>query len=61
MDEKKTMSCTYESNKDCELGEYLKDCCECVKIFVDNLVVACDEIVDTLESAPVYPSNRINC
>ena len=55
------MSCTYESNKDCELGEYLKDCCECVKIFVDNLVVACDEIVDTLESASVYPSNRINC
>ena len=46
-------------DKDCEIGEYLKDC-ECMDSLVDDIVVTCDEIEVTPGSATINPSNGIN-
>ena len=39
--------------------EYLKDC-ECMKSIVDDILVTCDEIVDTPKSTPVNPSDGLD-
>ena len=52
-------TCVCNCDKDCGICEYLKDC-ECMKNLVDDLVVTCDEIEDTPESAVINPSNGTN-
>ena len=44
---------------ECEIVEYLKDC-EFMKSLADDLVVSCDEIVDTPETALINSSGGIN-
>ena len=39
-------TCACMCHKDCEIGKYFKDC-KCMKCLVDNIVVTCDEVVDT--------------
>ena len=41
-------TCPCESKKYFEIGEYLEDC-KCMTDFVDDLVISCDEIDNTLE------------
>ena len=45
-------TCACMCHKDCEIGKYFKDC-KCRKCLVDNIVVTCDEVVDTPESAVI--------
>ena len=42
-------TCACEFDKHCEIDEYLKNC-TCVKIIIGDLVIACDEILDTQET-----------
>ena len=51
--------CACECDKDCEIGEYLKDC-ECMKSLVDDAVVTCDEAKDIPRSVVILPSDGIN-
>ena len=43
--------CACNCNKKCSANECLNNC-TCLKILVDNLVIAYDEIMDTLQRAP---------
>ena len=52
-------TCACECDKDCEIGEYLKDC-EFVESLVDDLVVTCDDVENTPESAVISPINGRN-
>ena len=45
-----------ECDKDCEIGEYLKDC-KCIKSFGNDLLVTCNEIT---KSAVINIINRTN-
>lgn len=44
--------CAYKRDKDCEIGECLKDC-TCAKNLVNDLVVTCDKIEDTPETTSI--------
>ena len=44
---------------DCDINKYLKEC-ECMRTLVDNLVITCDQTEDSLKSAVINPSYRIN-
>ena len=57
--QRNTSTCTYKYGKDCEIGEFLKDC-KCVKSLADDLLVTYDEVADTPESVPINPSDGIN-
>ena len=46
-------------DKDFKIDEWLKNC-NCIKSLVDDLVVTCDEVVDTPKSTPISPSDGIN-
>ena len=46
-------------DKYCEIAKYLKDC-ECMKSRVNNVVVTCDEIVETPKGVPINSSGGIN-
>ena len=48
-----------ECEKNCEIGEYLRDF-TCTKSLVDNLGVACEEIVVTPENAFINFINKGN-
>ena len=48
-----------ECDKDCKICEYLEEC-ECIKSFIDDATVTCDEIVDTAESVVINPGDGIN-
>lgn len=50
----------YNCGKDCEIGEYLKDC-TCIKSLVGDLVVTCDEILDKPETISVNPNDETYC
>lgn len=52
-------TCACECDKDCEIGEHLKEC-ECTMSLVDDVLAICDEIVNTPESAVINSSNGIN-
>ena len=52
-------ACTFECDKNCKIGEYLKSS-ECMKSAVDNLLVTCDKIVDTTETAPINTNDEKN-
>ena len=41
------------------ISKYLKDC-ECMKSLVNDVVITCDEIVETPKCAPINPSDGIN-
>ena len=41
--------CACECDKDCEIDEYLKNYA-CWKNVIEDFVIACDEIVDALET-----------
>lgn len=51
-------TCACECDKAWEIGQHLKYS-ECMKSFVDYLIVTHDDIEDTSESAVVNHSNRI--
>lgn len=51
-------TCACECHKNCKFGEYLKDC-EFMKSLADDIVVKCDENVDTQQSTVINPNNRI--
>ena len=51
-------TCACECDKDCNIGENLKNC-GWTKNLVDDLVVTCDEIEDTPESASINRSDEI--
>ena len=42
--------------EDCEISDYLKDC-TCTKILVDDLVLTCNEVVETPEKTSSTNSN----
>ena len=52
--------CACKSEKDCEIGEYLKDF-TWMKNLVDDLVVTCDEIVDPPKTTLINSNDRTNC
>ena len=52
-------ACACKCDKDCEIGQYLKDC-ECMKSIFDDLVVTCDEIINTPETISISLSGGIN-
>ena len=52
-------TCAFECDKDCKIGEYLKNS-EYMKSLVDGLIVICDETVDTPETIPIKTNNVIN-
>ena len=51
-------ACACECDQDFETGEFWKNC-EFMKIHVGDLIVTCDEIKETPESAPTNSRNRI--
>ena len=44
---------------DCDMGEYFKDS-TCMKSFADDLVVTCDEILDTPDTTSINPNDKTN-
>ena len=52
--------CACVCDKDCDICEYLEDC-TFMKSLVDNLIVACDAIVDTPETTWINPNDKTNC
>ena len=48
-------ACAYECDKDCDIFEYLKYF-RCMKSFIDDLEVICDEIEDIPEKGSANPS-----
>ena len=51
--------CACECDKDCEVGEYLKNCTSS-KSLVDDLVVTWDMIADTPETSLMNPNDKTN-
>lgn len=49
----------FECDKDCKIGEYLKKS-EYTKSLVDDLIVTCDETVDTPGTIPINTNDVIN-
>ena len=48
-----------DCNMDCEIGEYLKGY-ECIKIFVDDPLLICNDIGDSRKSASINPTDGID-
>lgn len=51
-------TCPREFHKDCNISKYLKDY-ECMKSIAVDLVVTCEEIVDTIESTTTNLVNKM--
>ena len=53
-------TCGYNSNKTCEIGEYLDTkYCACKECVIDNLALICeDEILNTTEAMPLNSPDR---
>ena len=51
--------CVCECDKDCEIGEYLKDS-TCTKSLVDIVGVTCDEVAVTSENASINFTSKRN-
>lgn len=49
--------CACECNKNCKIGKCFKDCV-CRKSLVDDLVITCNQIVDTPETTPIESVNK---
>ena len=54
-----TSICACKRNKNCDIGEYIKDCTGTKRLIVD-LIVTYDEIVDMQETTSINPDNQTN-